>query len=152
MVGDEMRLRQIVNNLASNACKFTLSGGEIRIVTRLMFPEPSVKGDEEGDSEKGGEGAKETIEAADAVVEGEKKGEPSAGGKEKEEGTVDKFESAPGSTPLSSPVKERDFALTKWASRKRRRSRANTNVSGRPLERTTVSYEHHTSHHNIATA
>ena len=59
VVGDEMRLRQIVNNLASNACKFTLSGGEIRIVTRLMFPAPSLKGDEEGDGEKGGEGVKE---------------------------------------------------------------------------------------------
>ena len=135
VVGDEMRLRQIVNNLASNACKFTLSGGEIRIVTRLMFPAPSLKGDEEGDNEKGGEGVKETIEAAGADVGGEKKGEPSAGEKGKEEGMEDKFESAPESTPLSSPLKERDFALTKWASRKRRRSRANTNVSGRPLER-----------------
>jgi len=38
MVGDEMRLRQVVNNLASNACKFTPTGGKITVRTKLVWP------------------------------------------------------------------------------------------------------------------
>ncbi|KAI9099753.1 hypothetical protein DFS34DRAFT_579201, partial [Phlyctochytrium arcticum] len=38
IIGDEMRVRQVLSNLTSNACKFTHTGGSVKVLTRLLYP------------------------------------------------------------------------------------------------------------------
>lgn len=122
-----MRLTQIVNNLASNACKFTLSGGEIRIVTRLVYPAKLGRGQTPGQNlEDVAKESGEEIEKieADGSNEREKDVEGNAGERDPDEEIKRKG--------VTEDAKERDFAFGRGWHRLLKKPHDNTDVSTKP--------------------
>lgn len=122
-----MRLTQIVNNLASNACKFTLSGGEIRIVTRLVYPAKFGRG--QAPEQNMEDVAKESGEEIEEIkADGSNEREKAREGDADERGSDGEIKRK-GATE---DVKERDFALGREWHRLLKKPRGNTDLSTKP--------------------